>query len=289
MANKIASSQSNLDEYNNLLKKSKKTNVVHFNLSIGLGWSYSNSVFNKKTDTATFNGAVVTKTRDSAFVTYNLPLINIKAGADFIETNKLFLSASGEYAFGYYPEKGNSSLGNNTGKNYLYSWEINSKIGFGSPGFKFYLGLGIGQIDIKSHSEYNGDLSSLGGTNNNYQSHDLDTTNYKLSYSKFIIGMRINKNKSVFDLNIYRLIPNQDFYIAGAKQSFLSSISNFGNYGKGYKMLPLGCSVSFTKNNKIAITIDYKLFRDVDFRSANANMVSIIISKHFDLYNKSKH
>lgn len=288
----ISFSQDTESEYYKLQKKSKKPNVTHVAFEIGLGMSNYDNLRKHETGTTTFNNQTHI---DNSYVldeSRGLPMITAGIGLDFIETNKTYFGLSGLFSYTYSPFKIGSEdpdqFGNilhSKGKTHSIQYEAMAKVGAGAAKFKVYFGASIGNMIIDGYYK-GGSVFTTNGTT--FTSVDKDSITYDLGYLKAMFGFRIGSNrKNVFDINFYKWVVNEDFFVQSSPPSILKKLTSFGKYEQ-FPALPFGASASYTMTGKYKFGVDFRFFRDFDFVSENANVFIFHASKQFDFHNRKK-
>ena len=282
-------------EYYKLKKKSKKSNIVHVSVNLGLGFNFLNNLRSHEVGTIVFTNPAQTFPKDEYYYeNKSLPMASLGINADIIETNKLYLGFKGMANYFYGPDKLGKDVIESSG-NYLYGkgkttgydLEVLGKIGVGGPAVKIYFGVGTGLLNLEGRIPVKSILPA--GSNRTATTTTNNSIDYNWRFHKAVIGFRIGNNrKNVLDVSFYKLQPSNAFFLTTTPPSILETLSSFGKYNDVYPPLPFGISASYVRTGKFNIGFEYRLFRDIDVVEKNANAIQVIFSKHFDFHSRKK-
>ena len=279
----VTFSQSTNEEYNKLLKSTKKPNIPHFKFNVGIGYG-SMGNFMQKTNYL-FHYTPPQRSVDSSFESTDLFLLGASLDMDIIETKHVYLNIGGIYTFGFWPniKSKSADIEDSKESEKLNHYDVHLKVGYGGEAFKVYVIGGLEDFNFK-HTYYL--KSSITGT----ESESWDTGYVKQTYPKVGLGIRIgnNRQKFNFDLNVYKLLPENDFFVQTQKPNLGKELGSFGKYETIYPSLPIGFSMSLQRHGKYEIKVDYRKIRERDFFAKNAHSLMLTFSKQFDFYNKRK-
>lgn len=291
--------QSNSEEYNKLLKNTKKPNITHFKINLGLGIVnldkypiYSHSIYPSRPE---FNRV------DSGYNLSSSLMVQLTGclDVDIIETKRAFLNFNGFYRYGYWKDKKAKStppalagfdlpeIIDENGHHNLNQYEVSLKVGYGGEDFKFYVLGGLGSFNFKYDFYMKSSIPIDDDTPVGYES--WDTGHLKFNYTKAGVGIRIgnNRQKDIFDFNVYKLLPGGSFFQATERRG-IGLIGSFGKYKDNYPALPIGFFMSYQRRGKYEVSIDFRKLREKDYTDKNADSFTLTFSKQFDIYDKKK-
>jgi hypothetical protein len=281
------------EDYMKLNKTAKKPNVVHLLLNGGLGISSSQNIHMRSRSVLKFTNTGATQVKsDTSFENFFVALLQLNFQAELVETRRFYFSVSGTYNYGYFPGKFTTSIlgvySTTKGNNMLEDWEVSGALGTGGNGFKIYSLFGLGATQYTSKKSNSMDFPA---TNSNpaFKSDSRDTVDYFLRYQKLGLGFRFGSNRrETFDILAYKLIPGKSFFANGEKPGMMKMLTEFGEQENGNPPYPFGISATYIRMGKYKLSADYKVFRDKDFRSKNANAITLVISKNINIYEQKK-
>lgn len=283
-------SQSNNDEYNRLLKSAKKPNIPHFKFNIGIGVGKMGNFVQKENSIHYFTPRY--RLVDSSFESATFPLLAAYLDMDIVETKHVYFNMGGAYTFGFWPSGGKSNVEGveeSKGREKLNHYDVHFKLGYGGEAFKVYEPFKIyviGGLESYNFIHTYHFKTTIRGT----ASESWDTGYVKQNYPKVGLGIRIgnNRQKFNFDLNVYKLLPENRFFVRTQKPSVGKMLGSFGKYETFYPSLPLGFSMSLQRNGKYEVKVHYRKIRERDSFAKNTHSFMLDLSKQFDFYNKKK-
>ena len=277
-------SQSNNEEYNKLFKSTKKANIPHFKIDLGVGVGSMDNFVQKTNYLFYFNPPQ--RSIDSSFESTTLLYLTASLDIDLIETRRVYFNFGGAYTYGFYPGTGKSKVEgveDTKASDKLNLCEAHIKLGYGAESFKVYAQGGMERYDFK-HTYYL-KTNILGS-----ETESWDTGYVKQIYPMVGLGIRIgnNRKKFCFDFSVYKLLPRDEFFNWTQKPDITKEIESLGKYKTIYPSLPIGFSMSLQRHGKYEVRVDYRKIRERDFYAKNAQSFMATFSKQFDFYNKKK-